>query len=577
MADELTLSRRSFMHTTTTAVMATPLLSHTGLAATTTTAAAYILARLEQLGVDTLFGVPGATCDPLFEAALDRNTRVIVNTTDLEAGYAADGFARIRGLSAVTVTYGVGTMALLSVIAGAHAERSPIVVLNGGPSAEDLRLQRQRRTLFSHSSGRDHSDLHMFAEVTAAAIRIERAADLPAMVDAALSTAVLQQRPVYIEVAKDLWRSTVDVPNKPLLLTATATGNEAGIAAAIMTRLHDAKRPAILLGIELRRHRLEAQVTALLERIGIPWATTLLAKAIIDERSDGFVGVYGGERAIAGPKRIIEDADALLALGMVMGRQHRRVAVQERTMHVGDGQASVGVGQARAVSLPALLDALLLQPWTRKKIAVPAIASDYRQRRIAVPAAARRDELGVSYEDVMAAVAEGLDDQTTVITDTSLSMYPAAELPVRGRFVCNSVWQAIGFSPAAAIGVAVAAPAKVVVICGDGGFQMTAQAMSTLARLQLPVTVIVLDNGSYGIEQWLLQPSYFGGDQELKPHLALPRWQYDKLAQAMGVTHTFNVDKADALRQALMGSRQLRGPVLIAVRIQAHSLPAGLS
>src|SRR5206468_880206 len=140
MTDD-TLSRRELLQASATLAVAPAVLSNVELAGGTT-AAKYILTRLSQLGVDLLFGVPGATCDPLFAAATGK-PGVVVCSSDLEAGYAADGYARMRGLGALSVTYGVGTMSLIGVVSGAYAERVPLVVVNGGPSAEDLRVMRE--------------------------------------------------------------------------------------------------------------------------------------------------------------------------------------------------------------------------------------------------------------------------------------------------------------------------------------------------------------------------------------------------------------------------------------------------
>ena len=134
------LSRRSFIQASAASLVVAPNVLGAALG---TTVAKYILARLNQHGVDLLFGVPGATCDPLFAATVGSPVSCVINSSDLEAGYAADGYARMRGLSAVGVTHGVGTLSLLSVIGGAFAERSPVVIINGGPSPEDLRTQKE--------------------------------------------------------------------------------------------------------------------------------------------------------------------------------------------------------------------------------------------------------------------------------------------------------------------------------------------------------------------------------------------------------------------------------------------------
>src|SRR3954471_11115222 len=123
------------------------------------TVADYVIKRLSEQHVDTLFGVPAAYCAPLFDAAAAQGLRSVVASSDLEAGYAADGYARTRGLGAVSVAYGVGTLSMINAIAGAFVERSPVVVINGGPTAANLSNLHQFDVVFSHSIGQDATDL----------------------------------------------------------------------------------------------------------------------------------------------------------------------------------------------------------------------------------------------------------------------------------------------------------------------------------------------------------------------------------------------------------------------------------
>jgi indolepyruvate decarboxylase len=556
--------------------------------AMSTTAAKYILTRLSQHGVNMLFGVPGATCDPLFAAAQSAGMAIVVNSSDLEAGYAADGFARMRGLGAVAVTYGVGTMSLLPAIGGAYAERSPVVLINGGPSAEDLRLQKELGTLFSHSIGREKTDLAIFREVTEYAGRAEKASDVPKVVDTAIRTALTAQRPVYIEIPKHLWDAKCPAPAGALEVALAPSGQEGRLATEILEKLRTASRPALLLGIEIQRYGLENAVTALVERLQLPWATTMLAKSVIAEQTAGFVGVYGGERSVPSVKKIIEGADAVLAIGCVMGRQYRRLVTQSRDklMLLANQNALLGRGPAVSAALSPLLAELQRQPWQPKpehleRTRLPGLS--FRQRRASVPAAKGTAgavaERGLTYDEVLEEVSGVLDERFLAITDTSLSMYPAAELNVTGRkgFLCNAVWQAIGYSVGAAVGVGLAQDRRPLVICGDGGFQMTAQSLSTMAQHKMRAVVIVLDNGHYGIEQWLLDPRFFRDPAApLLPYLALNRWNYAELAKSLGFSSAKTVEALPEFRQLLADAKDAPGPVLIHALIKPRDVPSVL-
>jgi indolepyruvate decarboxylase len=584
------ISRREFIQLSTATLVTTPIVAGTqatALAATktgSTTVPGYILSRLRQHGAEILFGVPGATCDPLFAAVQSSPMSTVIASSDLEAGYAADGYARMKGLAAVAATYGVGTLGFISVIAGAYAERSPVVVINGGPSAEDLRLQRELGTLFTHSIGREQADLAMFREVTEYAERAEHAADVPRIVDAAIRTAITAQRPVYIEIAKQLWDARCPAPQGTLDTALRPTGEETRLAASIVGRLQAAQRPALLIGIEVQRYGLEDQVSTLLDRLGVPWATTLLAKSVIAEQTPGFIGVYSGDRALPSVRRIVEESDGLLALGCVMGRGYRHLVTHSGASMVQAANHVVRLGRVPPVNaeLGPLLTALEHQPWEKKTASLahglPGLSFDQRRAEIPVRVRGASDDRGMTYDEVLRDVSDSIDENLIVVTDTSLSMYPAAELNITGRkgFLCNAVWQSIGYSVAAAVGVGLAQGRRPLVICGDGGFQMTAQSLSTLAEQRIPAIVIVLDNGLYGIEQFLLDSSFFSGSRAPRPYLKLNRWDYAGLARSMGFEVAKNIDNSASFKEALAAAKEATSPTFLSVVVKAHDLPSEL-
>ena len=553
--------------------------------AATTTVEDYILTRLSQAGVDKFFGVPGATCSPFFKAATKRNDiAATVTSSDLAAGQAADGYARVRGLGAVAVTYGVGTMSLLPAIAGAYVERSPVVVINGGPGADDLQIQKKYGTLFTHSIGHTQADLNVFREVTEFADRIDKAPDVPKVVDRALVTAKTKLRPVYIEIAKDIWSKPCPAPGAALDFSTVPSGKEEQLAKQILDNLRRASKPALLLGIEVQRYGLSDQIVALVNKLAIPWSTTLLAKSVIPEQIPGFVGVYGGEQALPSVRQVIEHADVLFAIGCVMGRQYRNLVINSNSklMLAFNGSMRINGNPAQPADLRALIAALRTQPWTPDPSLIAGTklsGLSFDQRRASLQHHSAGSEPGLTYDEIMRQISAALDDKLLVIADTSLSMYPAADLNVVGSagFICNAVWQSIGYSIGATLGAALGQARRPLVICGDGGFQVTAQGLSALAKAGVNAIVIVLDNGIYGIEEWLLSEGFFT-DPNSQPasYIALNRWQYADLAKSMGFAFAATVDTPAAFAQALANARAGPAPALIAAAVKKHDLPSGL-
>ena len=184
----------------------------------------------------------------LFAAAGAHGIASVVTASDLEAGYAADGYARTRGLGVVSVAYGVGTLSIINAIAGAYVERSPVVVINGGPTAANFANLHNFDVLFSHSIGQDATDLSAYKLVTADAARAGKVADVPAIVDRAISTAVAKKRPVYVEINMAIWNSTCPMPTGPLTIVNPPAGTETQLASVIIALIRAAHSPLILVG-----------------------------------------------------------------------------------------------------------------------------------------------------------------------------------------------------------------------------------------------------------------------------------------------------------------------------------------
>lgn len=547
---------------------------------------AVLIQRLKDHGVETFFGVPGATCAPLFDAAVAADMPVVVTSSDIEAGYAAEASARLRGLSVVSVSYGVGTMGLLSVVAGALAERVPMMIVNGGPSGKDLRLQAEEATLYSHSCTHENADLALFAEVTAAAIRVERAADAGSEIDRAIQIALTERRPVYLEIAKHLWWSSCTRPEGSLHPTPGSTPHDRAAADTILARLKSARRPLALVGVEVQRLGLQDAAQALITSLGLPWASTLLGKTTLAEQTPGFLGVYMGRNSVPAMRTAVEQSDCVLALGTIMGRQFRTL-VTERKTHLArleDGHARLFGAQRSPAALAGTMRILAESGYRAPAWSRPLSDPSFAGRRASIvpraPTPVNAAEPGLHYDDVMGAVSGLLDEGFVVIGDTSLSMYPAAELDTKGRgaFVCNGVWQAIGYSVPAALGVGLSGSRRPIAICGDGGFQMTCMALSTLAREGVPAIVIVLDNAMYGIEQWLLRRRWYAEQRPTEPlsYLTLPRWNYDEVGRGMGCELVRTVERPEALAAALAAALRATGPSLITARIRPHDLPEEL-
>ncbi|MEV1003041.1 thiamine pyrophosphate-dependent enzyme [Nonomuraea sp. NPDC050202] len=538
------------------------------------TVADYILKRLSQHQVDTLFGVPAAYGAPLFDAVAAHDIKPVVTATDLEAGYAADGYARTKGLGVASVANGVGVLSMINAIAGAFVERSPVVVVNGGPNAANLTNLKDFDVLFSHSTGQPDGDLNAYRLVTASAARAERTADVPALVDNAISTAIRRKRPVYIEVNRAIWTEDCTPPDGSLPVANPAVGTEQQLATTIIELVRAATKPVLLVGLEIQRYGLADTMADLIAKLGIRWSAQVPAKSALSEEGDGWVGIFAPPSSLP---TAIQEADLIVMLGCVFPSSYASF-IRNRTNDIVtayDGKIKIKAGTKQDADIRALMTALVAEAAKQAPRPVPAAVDP------APPPAAGPLTYAQVFDRVGAALnaLNALNDSWLVIPDTFLGSASAANLPVKGRdgYLSGAVWASIGHSVAAAVGASFGSKRRPLVICGDGGFHTTAQALSTFARYCRNAVVLVIDNGIYGLEQYIIDSGYYDDpDAAPKPYVVLNPWDFTKFAHGVGIRSTYSVDTAAELDRALDEAKDSAAPALIVAKVSPRSLPAQL-
>ncbi len=604
------------------------------------TVARYIVDRLYALGVRHLFQVPGNySAQFLLEAQQSGKIDCIGTTNELEAGYAADAYARTWGLGVACTTYGVGSFSLYNAIAGSYVERCPVVLINGTANAFAAEELLRFGVLFAHAIDTIRTDESIFRHVTAATAVITDPADAPRLIDRTLRACITEKKPVYLEVRDGVWASPCDLPTSPgpngvLSPFALDDEREAVVArsvdvavARVLDRLRSAKSPVLWGGEELQRYAgLQDLFAELVDLTGLPYSTTLMGKSLLAEvdpeypgqRREKFIGVYDSGFAPKEVKFVIEQSDCVLALGTILSDFYRDIHRKTE----GTGALILAAGQAVQVDreaypntpLPRFLPRLVETLRSQKTLAgvdhtppqgfevlkkVPLAEPTQGQRRALKHEAPEGDSSGLGWAEAFATIQRHVNVSTFVLADTSLCLFPAAQLlmPKRDSFIAQSAWFSIGYTLGAVVGVCsrLAEGERALVLIGDGGFQMIAQAFSTLVKLNKPATIVVFDNNVYGVEQFLVvtatkkedldyyrhgstKPAIFfnqlgmGADAGTGVHR---RWDYVKLAEAFG-GRGVSVDTVDDFDKALATGGGLEGPLLIAVRTDARDVPPEL-
>src|SRR5215203_876236 len=243
----------------------------------------YLIHSLYGRGITHIFGVPGDYILSFYDR-ITKSKISVVNTCDEQgAGFAADAYARIRGLGVVCITYGVGALKVINTTAQAYAEKSPVVVISGA-----LGLKEQVKNPLLHHKVRDFdTQKKIFDQITVASTTLDDPQTAAYEIHRVLSAALRFKRPIYIELPRDVvstsitgqYRHPLDIrepeQSDPNALREAATEASNMISAA--------KRPVIIAGEEIHRFELQDKLLALIDKTQIPVAATILSKSVISE------------------------------------------------------------------------------------------------------------------------------------------------------------------------------------------------------------------------------------------------------------------------------------------------------
>jgi len=555
------------------------------------TVARYLALRLAEIGAGHLFAVPGDYAGG-FLSTLDNEPALGVTRVgtcnELEAGYAADAYARQRGAGAACVTFGVGTFSILNALAGSYVEQVPVVLVNGSPASQSRTTERREGVLFHHSTGTLSADEESVRNVTVAREVIRDPLSAPGQIDRAIVALLTWRRPVYIEVLANVWTLPCARPAgrlEPRPLPTLQASLDAAIAAAL-ERLWKAERPVIWAGQEVRRFGLESLLLEIVEETGFPFASDLLAKGLVPENTPGFVGCYDGASASEKTKRLVEQADWLLGLGNLVTDDFLQLVKDSYgTMSLAwNNSVRVGTSVWDCVPLRDFMEGFLRRLREHKYgapagavSALSAAASPgLMMAALAADTSAGHADPQVTYDRFFQRMESWVDDGMVLMADTSIVLYSAAELPVnrQGGFIAQAAWNSIGYTTGACLGVGFAeADRRAVVFTGDGGFQMVCQALGDVVRARHGTIVFVFDNALYGIEQAFVNYKYFTEGQPAEAFDFLHRWDYARLVDVFGGGFGATVNTMGELEAALEQARANTGSLsLITLRIPQNDI-----
>ncbi|KAJ0520886.1 putative pyruvate decarboxylase [Helianthus annuus] len=491
----------------------------------------HLARRLVQIGVSDVFSVPGDFNLTLLDHLIaEPGLNLVGCCNELNAGYAADGYARSRGVGACVVTFTVGGLSVLNAIAGAYSENLPLICIVGGPNSNDYGTNR----ILHHTIGLpDFSqELRCFQTVTCYQAVVNNLDDAHELIDTAISTALKESKPVYISIGCNLAaipHPTFSREPVPFSL-APKLSNKMGLEAAVEAAaefLNKAVKPVMVGGPKLRvSHACDAFVE-LADATGYALAVTPAGKGLVPEYHPHFIGTYWGAVSTAFCAEIVESADAYIFAGPIFNDYssvgYSLLLKKEKALIVHPDRVVIGNGPTfGCILMKDFLQALA------KRVKKNTTAYE-NYHRIFVPEGhplkcAPREPLRVNV--LFEHIQKMLSSDTAVIAETGDSWFNCQKLklPQGCGYEFQMQYGSIGWSVGATLGYAQAATDKRVIACiGDGSFQVTAQDVSTMLRCGQNSIIFLINNGGYTIEVEIHDG----------PYNVIKNWNYTGLVDAI--------------------------------------------
>ncbi|KAL3518042.1 hypothetical protein ACH5RR_020631 [Cinchona calisaya] len=491
----------------------------------------HIARRLVEIGINDVFSVPGDFNLTLLDHLIaEPELNNIGCCNELNAGYAADGYARARGVGACVVTFTVGGLSVLNAIAGAYSENLPVICIVGGPNTNDYGTNR----ILHHTIGLpDFSqELRCFQTVTCYQAVVNNLEDAHEQIDRAISTALKESKPVYISVSCNLPgipHPTFSRDPIPFALSPRLS-NKRGLHAAVEAAaafLNKAVKPVMVGGPKLRVEKACDAFVELANASGFAISVMPSAKGLVPEHHPHFIGTYWGAAGTAFCAEIVESADAYLFAGPIFNDYssvgYSLLLKKEKAIIVQPDRVVIGNGPA----FGCILMKDFLQELA-KKIKMNNTAHE-NYRRIFVPEGlplksepSEPLRINVLFQHIQ----KMLSSQTAVIAETGDSWFNCQKLklPEGCGYEFQMQYGSIGWSVGATLGYAQSVPEKRVIACiGDGSFQVTAQDVSTMIRCNQKSIIFLINNGGYTIEVEIHDG----------PYNVIKNWNYTGLVDAI--------------------------------------------
>lgn len=494
----------------------------------------YLLKRLKDYGITDIFGVPGDYNLGLLDVlSADQDLNWIGNCNELNAAYAADGYARVKGISALITTMGVGETSALNGVAGSFAEDVPVIQITGMASMANV----ENKAIIHHTLGDGNFNhfKNMYAEVSAYQT-ILNPTNAQQEIDKALSQAFLYKKPVYIGIPEDIVTTEIDVTSatEPTQIF-TNKDNLKHFVKDAKQMIANTTEHLLVFGHYIQRYHLQALSQEIIAKAQIPFFTSNLGRNVIGDDNLYAQGIYNNQDLICKQANLVVAFGTKPSEGFDLEAQN---IIEIRPTYCKINEKiydNIYIEDAMRYFLDANMS---LQSSVQEKTKT---FPDFDESQLS--------DKSLTFKDYYQIIEHYVNGNFNLLAEQGTSYFLSAQMMLSNkvRFIGQSLWSSIGYTAAAALGASVASKEKrTLLLIGDGSLQMTAQCISTMLREVVCPIIIMNNNSGYTIER------YVAGAH--KKYNDIQNWDYLNVVKAFDPTQSpilLKVKTAKALNAAV--------------------------
>lgn len=480
----------------------------------------FLMQELAKIGIDDVFGVPGDYNFNVITSVLENSSlKWIGCTNELNAGYAADGYARIKGLGAIITTFNVGELSALNAIAGSFAENVPVISIVGYPPTNFI----EKNALVHHSySEPDYESALRIAKNAASATTILTKENAKTEIERVLAVFLQERKPVYIGIPVDVCDAMID-NNSELKMPESNQKNLNEAVDNALKLIEDSKKPVIIGGCLADRFQSKELLQKFAAKAGFPVTTMAMGKGLINEDEPNFAGTYLGSIDNQNVYNMVQDSDCKISIGTIYNDFNTVTDLNfnpKDYIEVTGTKVTVDGIEYKDVLMKDFLEKLTDKIKETKPVEISKSATEFEPME--------QEEKPLDFNYFLPRMEKFFKENDRIFTDTGYLDFSiqSLTLPKGCQLYEQLLWCSIGWATPAVVGACQAdRNTRTILLTGEGSHQLTVQSLSNMGYLGLKPIIFVLNNSGYSIERT------FSKDENAKYNDIIP-WDYTKIMNA---------------------------------------------